>query len=228
MQKTYALFDFDGTLRKGDSIVAVCRHARRLGLCSSWGLWKGALAALAYGVRLFSPERAKETAMSWLKGRTAAEMAAFSQDFCLNVLLPQLYPQGVEAIQAEERRGAEVLLITASPAFYLQPLVELLGLRGIIGTRMALDESERYTGELFGENCRGVQKPLRLAEYLAAQGDRLDYETSTAYGDSRSDQCMLDLCGSKVLVNPKRSLLRALGGQPGVRIVAWGPERAAD
>ena len=34
---------------------------------------------------------------------------------------------------------------------------------------------------------------LRLAEYLAARGDRLDYDTSSSYGDSASDLNMLEL-----------------------------------
>lgn len=222
MQKTYALFDFDGTLRKGDSIIAFCRYAHSHGLCSAEDLARGAFAAVGYVLGLSSPERSKEAAMAWLRGRSAAELDAFVQSFCHEVLLPQLYPQGLKALRAERDRGASVLLLTASPAFYLQPLEEPLGIQAIIGTRMALDENECYTGRICGENCRGVQKPLRLAEYLAAQGDRLDYESSTAYGDSKSDKSMLELCGRKILVNPKRKLSAAYQNRPDATVVQWG------
>lgn len=225
MQKTYALFDFDGTLRSGDSIVSLCLYARERGLCGAGTLARGALAALGYYAGLCAPEKAKQTGMEWIKGRTEHELAALSQRFCDDVLLPGLYPEGLRALRDEQTRGATVLLITASPSFYLLPLRERLGITDVIGTRMALDDAGAYTGEICGENCRGLQKPLRLAEYLAAKGDRLDYETSSAYGDSASDADMLKLCARKYLVNAKLRLSRALSGAEGVTPLRWGDGR---
>ena len=60
-----------------------------------------------------------------------------------------------------------------------------------------------------------------LAEYLAAKGDRLEYETSIAYGDSYGDLAMLRLCGQRVAVNPKRRLWHALHHDEGSRRVHW-------
>ncbi|MDD3334269.1 MAG: HAD-IB family hydrolase [Eubacteriales bacterium] len=224
MQKTYALFDFDGTLRHGDSIVSLCLFARKKGLCSVKMLLNGLTAALAYGLGLRTAEQAKATAMRWIRGMTVRQMETFAQEFCHTVLLPELYPEGLASLKAEKKRGAAILFITASPACYLEPLKKALGLEDIIGTRMALEE-DRYTGEICGDNCRGLQKPLRLAEYLAAKGDRLDYATSTAYGDSLSDLPMLELCAQAVAVNPKRRLLSGLANRSGVRVVAWGQKK---
>jgi phosphoserine phosphatase len=66
-----------------------------------------------------------------------------------------------------------------------------------------------------------VEKPLRLAEYLAATGDRLDYDRSWAYGDSESDAPMLELCAHKVAVNPGPGLKRKLKRLEGVTIARW-------
>jgi phosphoserine phosphatase len=66
-----------------------------------------------------------------------------------------------------------------------------------------------------------LQKPLRLAEYLAAMGDRLDYDSSTAYGNSTGDLPMLELCKSKVAVNPGRKMRRTLNEMENVTIVGW-------
>ena len=151
------------------------------------------------------------------------EVEAFSMDFCLHVLAPQLYPEGLKALRQEQARGASVLLLTASPSFYLEPLKTMLGVEAVIGTRMNVDDRERYTGDICGDNCRGVQKPLRLAEYLAARGDRLDYDTSSAYGDSASDLNMLELCARQVGVNPKPKLRKALEGRKNAEIVHWTP-----
>jgi len=155
-----------------------------------------------------------------MKGRSEMEMAAFAQLFCLEVLAPRFFPQGIATLQKEQKDGATVLLITASPSFYLMPLKDMLGVADIIGTRMDVDESGLYTS-LVGDNCRGLQKPLRLAEYLAAMGDRLDYESSTAYGNSTGDLPMLELCKSKVAVNPGRKMRRTLNEMDNVTIVGW-------
>lgn len=223
MQKSYALFDFDGTLRKGDSIVSLCLYAHRRKLCTTGQLIKGVAYAAGYGLHLCSAERSKAAALCWMKGRLVPEVEAFSMDFCLHVLVPQLYPEGLKALRQEQARGASVLLLTASPSFYLEPLKTMLGVEAVIGTRMNVDDRERYTGDICGDNCRGVQKPLRLAEYLAARGDRLDYDTSSAYGDSASDLNMLDLCARQVGVNPKPKLRKALEGRKNAEIVHWAP-----
>lgn len=225
MQKSYALFDFDGTLIKGDSIVRFCLFAKRRGLCGAAELVRGALMAVAYYCRLTTAERAKQAGIRFIAGRDAGEMRALAEAFCREVLTPAIYSDGLAEIARRREAGAEVLLITASPSFYLEPLREQLGAADIIGTRMDVDPDGKYTGLICGENCHGLQKPLRLAEYLAARGDRLLYADSWAYGDSGSDHPMLMLCAHKVAVNPKRKLLRRLRGADGVTVARWGRNR---
>jgi len=210
----YAFFDFDGTLIRGDSIVRFCRFARKKGVAGPLALPRAGALAVLYGMRLISAERAKGGALAFLKGRTDAELASLADAFCRDELLPRLYPQGVEALRSHQARGARVWLVSASPAFYLEPLRDALGLDAIIATRFE-------EGRIAGRNCRGPEKVLRIAEVLAARGESVDYAASTAYGDSRGDAPMLRLCGGKRAVNPKRALLRELKNDDGVQIVRW-------
>ena len=219
MQKSYALFDFDGTLIRGDSIIAFCRYAQARGFCTSAHLRRAAGAAVRYGLHLISAKESKQVAMGFLAGRPSAEVDALARDFCREILLPAIRPQALEAIARHRASGAEVLLITASTPCYLMPLKASLGLTEIIGTRMDIDANGVYTGMICGNNCKGVEKPLRLAEYLAAMGDRLDYDSSWAYGDSASDAPMLRLCAHPVMVNPRGGLLRV--GLPGAVTEHW-------
>ena len=223
MQKPYALFDFDGTLIRGDSIVRFVRYAYARGLTGAGGLARAALWAVAYGLHLTTAERAKRESLSFLAGREQAGVEALGRAFCREELLPRLYPQGVEELRRRHAEGAEVLLVTASPSFYLEALKEELPIQRIIGTRMHV-ENGVYTGLIAGENCRGVQKPLRLAEDLAARGDMVDYASSWAYGDSAGDAPMLALCGHKVGVNPRRRLVKRMKGADGFSVVYWSNE----
>lgn len=221
MQKSYALFDFDGTLMRGDSIILFCLYARRHGHATGKQLVRAFWASVLYILGMRSAEESKMAALHFIVGKSQAELTALSEAFCRDVLRPRLRAQGVEELKRRQGEGARALLITASPSFYLEPLQAELGLEAIIGTRMDMGMDGAATGLICGENCKGLQKPLRLAEYLAAKGDRLEYDSSYSYGDSLSDLPMMELCGHKVGVNPKRKLRKKLRGAEGATIVRW-------
>lgn len=221
MRKALALFDFDGTLIPFDSIVRFCLFARAKGLCTPAQLRKGAWAAVCYKLRLTTALRSKTAALSFLAGHSKQEISALSKAFYDEILAPALRPKAKEALIRHRKNGDTILFITASPSFYLEPFKEAWGVTEIIGTRADVDPSGIFTGLIGGENCRGLEKPLRLAEYLAATGDRLDYDRSWAYGDSESDMPMLELCANRVAVNPGLRLRRKLRHLEGVTIARW-------
>lgn len=221
MQKTYALFDFDGTLIRGDSIILLCRYAwqkKLIGAGKAAGMF---WTAVLYGLKIRTAVEAKEYAISFLNGKKADEVDAIAADFVKTVLLPRLRPEGLAEIARHHEAGATVLLVSASSTFYLKHLKAPLGVDDIVATRIDVDGKGVFTGKVCGDNCRGVQKPLRLAEYLAAMGDNLDYSSSSAYGDSYGDLPMLRLCGHKVAVNPKARLWRSLRRLEGAARVQW-------
>lgn len=221
MLKTYALFDFDGTLIRGDSILLFLRYAWRKKLCGIQDLLCFAAAGLLFALRMISPKRAKEMGLHFLTRRERAVFDAAAEDFVQTVLVPRLYPQGLEAIRGHQQAGHEVVLISASPEFYLKPLARELGLTAVLATEFSAHENGSYAGEILGHNCRGNQKPHRLELYLAEAGDALDYETSSAYGDSAHDLPMLALCAHAYAVNPKRTLKDKLYILPNVTVLHW-------
>lgn len=222
--QAFALFDFDGTLIKGDSIVLFLRFALHKGLAKRRDVLRALCAAVGYGLKLCSAEKSKARSLTFLKGHAVSEIRALSDAFASEVLIPRLRKQGAEEMRALKEKGAQVLLISASPDFYLESLRGALPLDDIIATRMDTGTDGMFTGLICGENCRGLQKPLRLAEYLASKGARLDFEQSCAYGDSYGDMPMLLLCKRRVLVCPKKKLVKAMTGASDVSVVMWGED----
>jgi len=221
MRKAYALFDFDGTLMTGDSLLLFCRYAKKQGICSGKQFRKAIWACGLYILGLATAAQSKIAALAFIKGRSMEELQRFSQQFFDDEIRPRLREKALAELSARLSQGAEILVITASPAFYLEPLKKVLEITEIVGTRMDFDSNGMATGMICGENCKGLQKPLRLAELLAAKGDRLDYDSSYAYGDSASDMPMLSLCGHKVGVNAKWNLQRKLRHADGALFVRW-------
>lgn len=207
----FALFDFDGTIIKGDSILACIRYAMKKGFASWTHAPEIAWAYFTHVLRMKNDTQAKEVALAFLKGKTVEQVQDFAEEFCREVLGKRLFPQARAEIESCKSQGLRILMVTASPDFYLKPLIDLLGLDGIVGTRADVTPEGVYTGRIAGLNCRGMEKPLRIAEYLAARGYELDTEISCAYGDSGSDWPMMSLVKHPVAVNAKKRLLRRCG-----------------
>ncbi len=218
IRQGFALFDLDGTVAKGDSILPMIRYAIKTKFTTKTRLFSIALAFLGYSLRLINDTKAKEMAIAFLRGKTQEQVRDFAENFCRDVLIKHVFPGAREEVKARRDEGLCVLLVTASPDFYLQPLIRELDLDGIIGTRADISKDGIYTGRISGLNCRNLQKPLRIAEYLAARGYELDTENSYAYGDSGHDWPMMSLTKHPVAVNAKKSLLTRCGD---CRRVAW-------
>jgi phosphatidylglycerophosphatase C len=80
------------------------------------------------------------------------------------------------------------VIVTATPEIVVAPIARGLGADLLIGTRLAFDGADRFTGAFEGENCRGPEKVRRLQ---AAFGP--DVRLEAAYGDTDGDAEMLAL-----------------------------------
>ena len=210
-KKILALFDFDGTLIKGDSIVAYLRTAKRLHAISRGEYIKSSLYALKYKMGKITEEAAKEKALAFrqrLEGRRRLALDAF---FASDELIPRVYPEGKKQVEYHRQQGHLVLLVSASTNNYMDIVATLLPADGLICTRIS-DEGR------IEKNCKGKEKVQMIQEYLQRKGIDADFENSYAYGDSKSDLPMLKLCGHPTLVNPKASLKKAVGNMP---ILQW-------
>ncbi|NLB91192.1 MAG: HAD-IB family hydrolase [Clostridiales bacterium] len=169
----------------------------------------GVKGFFAYAFGKISDTAAKEKAMAFLQGKTVEEMASFCQLWYEEKLSKKIFQKADEEIRLMQKQGKQVLVITASPDFYLAPFQKAYGITQIIGTRVDRNEQGIFSGHISGNNCRGIEKNLRLAEYLAAKGWQLNTEKSYGYGNSANDEAMLSLVKHPVLVNPDRKLKKA-------------------
>ena len=211
-EKALALFDFDGTMLPGDSIVAYVGYARKKGLLSLFGYLKTWSAAMAYLMKRISAEESKTRALAFRQALGEKERAELDRAFVREALLPGIYPQAREALEKHRREGKITLLVTASTENCMRCVSEALGFDGLLASPIDAQ------GRVFG-NCKGEEKVKRVREWLAARNILPDFSSSFAYGDSKSDLPMLRLCGHPVQVNPKKKLKKAA---PEMDTVTWG------
>ena len=209
--RSFAFFDFDGTLIPGDSIAAFVPYARKRGLMPRKEFFRALLAAAGYVLGLVSAADSKNAALRFRMNLNPADREALDRDFVRNCLLPRVYPQAKACLNFHRQAGREPVLVTASTENYMQIIPDELGFSALLATPLNPDGT-------VGENCKGKEKPRRIREWLQQQGREADFSASFAYGDSKSDLPMLLLCGHPVQVNPKKALRKAA---PDMETVYW-------
>lgn len=202
-----AVFDFDGTMISGDSIVPFIWQAVKEGHLSPFQLPRLALDTRRALKGHITPEEGKTQALQFLKTMSPDSRAAFCKRFCEHVLMPRVYPKALERLKQHQAQGDVVMLLSASPDVYMRHLQPLLQVDTVLAT--PTDEDGVVT-----HNNRGEEKVRRLQAWAQTQTFAVDWANSFAYGDSAHDLPVMRLCGHSVMVNPKPAMLKAGGTLP--------------
>lgn len=203
--KRLAVFDFDGTLIKGDSIVRYIFFAVAKGRLSPFNLPFQLINAHKALIKRITNEEGKSNALAFLGRMSKIEQDAFNTDFCKVKLMPHIFKMGIERMKLHRRQGDLVLLLSASPECYMQHLLGLLPVDSVLA-------SPTDTQGRVSVTTRHHEKVKRLQCFT--QGLEVDWENSWAYGDSAADLPVMRLTGHPVLVNPKPAMLREGKGLP--------------
>ena len=182
MDKRLAVFDFDGTLIAGDSLIAFARHAagtRRLILA----LLRSAGAIIRWKLGMSSGGAAKEILFGHIFG---------GMDYTRFKDLGEAFASEVTAMEREDvaerlrgfvRDGVPVAIVTASMPEWVLPWARRQGVATVIGTLPATDGNGRLTGRFATPNCRDAEKVRRLREVFPDLAEREVW----AFGDSDGD-----------------------------------------
>ncbi len=210
MEKQIAVFDFDGTLIRGDSVVALLFYGRKRGCLSLAELLKAGWYGLLYHLHLADALTAKGHSHAFLARMNEGERQAFLRDFA-GTLTARVYQDGLARIKKHQAQGDLVVICSASCHCYMRYVAETLDADALLCTPSAAD------GRVAGPNCRGDEKVRRVRDWLKRQGMPLDCITA-AYGDTPGDAPILRASRHPVLVNAKKKLRRML---PEAEQVTW-------
>lgn len=200
------LFDFDGTLIRGDCVTGLLR---RLLLTSPWRRVLALLALpLVLGFMHWRTARMPATFYLWLAtvGRSEAEFqqacAAFVADFTRD-RQRRLIQVAMQRLHAHLAAGDRVYIVTAaneSLAKAIWAAIEGPPVQAIIGSRVR----RGLGGWLWALHCYGPRKLAALAQAGVLP------PFAVAYSDSRKDLPMLRAARQPVLVEPSPRSLRTV------------------
>ena len=189
MKKTYAAFDFDGTLSYRDTFLPFLWYV--VGPLRFFFTLVKSFPGLA--LALVSKERrqkAKEALLKqFFKGKSRKSICHLGELYAQEKLPLKLRKCALHRLQWHLQRGDVVVLISANFEEYLVPFAKHAGIHHVLASKMQMDAEGKITGFLKGKNCRGVEKVKRLKDLVGNLEDTILY----AYGDSEGDLELLSV-----------------------------------
>lgn len=201
-----ALFDFDGTLTTSDTIWPLsCLLSdmrprpvllRAVQLCSLLELKAGLRSNQSFKERM---------ARLLLVGASEQQVAQICAGFHEVHLQKLLNREVFRMLVGHLATGDDVYLVSSNFDFFLRPLQQKWGLKGILATRTEVVDG-KYTGRILGPACDGAEKLERVINTFGEASTR----DAVAYGDSRSDSFLLDFVKTAHWVATRRWFSAAL------------------
>ena len=188
LTQNIAVFDFDGTLIKQDSMLAflkyVCGKKKFiLGLC-----WLSPML-LGFKLGFIKQKDAKERLLTYfLSPKSEQELYRLGELFAQDILSKCLRPSVFNRLRWHQQAGHACYLLTASLTFWTRAWAEEYGLI-LIATWPEIKEGV-FWGKIHGENCWGQEKVNRILALLSESKREALY--IYAYGDSKGDEELLD------------------------------------
>ncbi len=187
MKQNLALFDFDGTISKKDSMMEFMKFLKgKNKLYLSFFINSHWLILMYLG--LIERSSVKEKIWTYLFGNIKLEeFNLLAKKFSMEILPSILYQSALDQIETHKKNGDRIIIVTASAENWLKPWCDFNQLE-LICTQMEVKKG-RLTGKIKGENCNGLEKVNRIRQIINLD----EFDKIYAYGNSAGDKAMLNL-----------------------------------
>ena len=186
-RKTIAVFDFDGTITRKDTLLEFIKFSKG-SRQFFFGFLLFAPLFVAMKLRLYPNWKAKQKLFSYFyKGVSIKQFNEWGNGFSSKID-KIARPKATETIKSHKEKGDKIIIISASIENWIKPWAEKSGVDMVLATKIEADKNGLLTGKFLTKNCYGQEKVNRLLEVFP---DRNEYKF-TAYGDSQGDKELIN------------------------------------
>jgi len=194
-----AIFDFDGTLIKRDSMVLFFLRYFNFSWKNIPDLFRLNLETIKFFLKIYSQKQYKEKFLNLVINSSKIKDPEKIADGFSEYLLRLVFKDAKKEISKLKENGFELVLLSASPDFYLEKIKDSLGFSKLICTKTNMKNGKII---ICGEDCYGENKiKMLLDEY---KKEDVNWEESYCFADNKSDRHLLGLFGNAYIVNNKR------------------------
>lgn len=222
-----AFFDLDRTLIAGFSATAFVRELVRAGRLDAAALAHGIATATRFQLGGVGFSGFVAESLAALKGMAERELIEMGERLFSEQLATAIYPESRALVQAHQRKGHTVAVVSSALPYQVLPVARELGIEHVMCTRLEI-AGGAITGAVVHPTCYGVGKAVAGRDFAAPRG--IDLRRSFFYTDSDEDLPLLDLVGRPRPINPTRALaaLAAKRGWPVRRFTSRGTPTAGE
>lgn len=193
----------DKTLLRKSSGVEYVKYLAKRRQISPRELVGVLLISAQYTFNLLDFPKAMARLSRRVRGGDAVATKALCDRWFAEELVREIAPKAVERARLHAGQGDDVIVLSASTQFAVEPVASHLGLEYRCTELEVVDD--RLTGAVVGEPCYGEGKLIWARRLAAAR--MIDLSACTFYTDSYSDRALLEAVGRPVAVNPDPKLL---------------------
>jgi HAD superfamily hydrolase (TIGR01490 family) len=141
-----------------------------------------------------------------LATHSRAQLDSWHAEYLATRIQPMITQAARDLVNRHLADADLVAVITATNSFVTAPIAKAFGIPHLIATEPEQIDG-RYTGEVAGTPCFREGKVVKLEQFLAHHGTRLDCLTSSRfYSDSLNDLPLLEKVQHPVAVDPDPTL----------------------
>ena len=216
-----AIYDLDKTITRRATFGSFLAYA-----VPRYRPWRILLSPLmiftvaGFALKLLDRGRLKELNLGLMMGWQidAGALAAISSRFAGRTLARNVFRPALDRIDADRADGYQIVIASASYAFYVSSIARLLG-TDVIATRTK-SIGTVVSPRIEGENCYGEAKLAMIRDWMAHKGIPRDATHIRFYSDHASDAPSLAWADEGFAANP-HGRLRSLAEAKGWSILDW-------
>jgi putative phosphoserine phosphatase/1-acylglycerol-3-phosphate O-acyltransferase len=205
MPRVAAIFDFDGTVVAGYSILAFLKERARRREIGAVAVARTAVSLLesAFG-RIDNRELIARGMHEW-QGKRLADLEVLGDELYRRDIQGDVFPEMRALVEEHRRKGHLLVLASSAAPFQLAAAARDLGIDHVLCTRLEVSDGV-LTGKTRGPILWGRAKADAVREFCAKRG--VDLGRSYFYADGDEDVALMRLVGHPRPTNPREALAK--------------------
>lgn len=194
-----AVFDFDGTIIKRDSMLLFFLRYFNLSFKSIKNMLYLIIESIKFFLKISTQKQYKERFINLIiNSSKIKDFNKLADDFS-EYLIKKIYSDAKQKIIELKKSNYELVLLSASPDFYLKRIKDKLGFSKLICTRTNFKYGKII---ITSKNCYGKDKvEMFLDEYRTK---KINWKKSYCFSDNKSDRNLLRYFSQAYIINNKR------------------------
>jgi len=194
-----AFYDLDHTILTGNSATVLVEESRIRGVMSSGQFRHAVWLSILYKLNFGDPIKMITRMLSWLKGLRESDIKLLCEEIYHTSIKETIRPEILESFEMHRSSGGAVVLLSSATEPICEVVARHLQLDAIICTHLET-LAGAFTGRTKGKLVYGAEKKHRMLNF--SNEHECDTEKAWYYGDSHTDQHVMEAVGNPVAVSP--------------------------